>query len=182
MHLRNTARINSIDLLRCVDLSSRGIDACGDLLTSPSSEAVRGHNGCSSLRFSHSPGLFSHSNDAFLSLSWLAVGEGAAGHAGLWEQSGDDTVTHLRADTVLLWCLWLELSAEALVPEPTLDEDTGNEEMGRLSCVITGTQTGECVFVYACVCVSVFETDRRTDRRSPCCMHDLSHSSRSNTV
>lgn len=63
------------------------------------------------------------------------------------------------------------------MPEPTLDEDTGNEEMGPLSCVITGTQTGECVFVYACVCVSVFKTDRRTDRRSPCCMHDLSHSS-----
>lgn len=45
--------------------------------------------------------------------------------------------------------LCLELLAEAAVPEPTLEEDTGNEEMSPLSYVITGTQTGECVFVYA---------------------------------
>lgn len=32
----------------------------------------------------------------------LAAGEGTVGHAGLWELRADDTVTHLRADTVLL--------------------------------------------------------------------------------
>lgn len=80
------------------------------------------------------------------------MGEEAAGHAGLWEQRGEDTVTHLRADAVLLWCLWLELLAEAAVPEPTLAKDTGNEEMGPLSYVMTGTQTGECVCACVCLC------------------------------
>lgn len=32
------------------------------------------------------------------------------------------------------------------------------------------------------VCVSVFKTDRLTDCQSPCCMHDLSHSSPGNTM
>lgn len=68
------------------------------------------------------------------------------------------------------------------MPELTVEEDTGNEEMGPLSYVITGTQTGECVFVYACVCVSVVKTDGLTDCQSPCCMHDLSHSSPGNTM
>lgn len=34
------ARINNMDLLWCVDVSSGGIDVCADLLTSRSSEAV----------------------------------------------------------------------------------------------------------------------------------------------
>lgn len=62
---------------------------------------------------------------------------------------------------------WLELLAEAAVPEPTLDTDTGNEEMHPLSYVITGTKAGECVFVHARVCVSVCVPDRPTDCRSP---------------
>lgn len=83
----------------------------------------------------------------------------AAGRAGLWEQGAGDAVTHRRADAVLLWCLQLKLLAEAAVPEPTLDEDTGNEETRPLSPVFTGTETGECVFVHASVCLSFPRTD-----------------------
>lgn len=92
--------------------------------------------------------------------AWLA-----AGHAGLWEQGA-----------VLLWCLQLKLVAEAAVPEPTLEEDTGNEETRPLSPVFTGTETGEGVFVHASVCLSFPRTDWLTDCRSRWCMHDLSHS------
>lgn len=85
----------------------------------------------------------------------------AAGHAGLWEQGAGDAVTHRRADAVLLCCLQLKLLAEAAVPEPTLEEDTGNEETRPLSPVFTGTgtETGECVFVHASVCLSFLRTD-----------------------
>lgn len=89
--------------------------------------------------------------------------------AGLWEQSVGDTVTHThhRADAVLLWCLQLKLLAEAAVPEPTLEEDMGNEETCPLSPVFTGTETGECVFVHASVCLSFIPTDGPTDCQSP---------------
>lgn len=79
--------------------------------------------------------------------------DGVAGRAGLGEQRAADAVTLLRADTALLWSLWPVLWAEAAVPEPTLEEDMGNGKMGPLSYVITGTQTVECVFVHASVCV-----------------------------
>ena len=118
----------------------------------------------------------------FLPVSARQQIRGMEGISGLWEQRGDSEVTHLRADTVLLWYLWQELLAEAAVPEPTLAQDTGNEEMGPLSYVITGTQPAECMFVHAYVCVSVCKTDRLTDCRSAYCMHDLSHSSPSNSV
>lgn len=85
---------------------------------------------------------------------WLA-----AGHAGLWEQGAGDAVTHRGADAVLLWWLQLKLLAEAAVPEPTLEEDTGNEETRLQSPVFTGTETGECVFVHASVCLSFLRTD-----------------------
>ena len=156
---------------------------CADLLTPRSSDtSTWGPVDLHQFLVWASLGLFTFTWFVHTLTLFFSAGEGAAVHAGLWEQRGHDTVTHLREDSVLLWCLWLELLAEAAVPEPTVEEDTGNEGMGPLSYVITGTRTGECVFVYACVCVSVVRLDGLTDRRSPRCMHDLSHSSPSNTV
>lgn len=66
------------------------------------------------------------------------------------------------ADAVLLGCLRPELRAEAAVPEPTLEGDTGNEGTGPLSHVVTGTPTGQRVFVHVCVCAcaSAFQCGR----------------------
>ena len=81
-----------------------------------------------------------------------------------------DAVTHREADAVLLWCLRLKPLAEAAVPEPTLEEDTGNEETHPLSPVFTGTETRECVFVHASVCLSFLRTDWLTVDPADVCM------------
>lgn len=52
------------------------------------------------------------------------------------------------------------------MPEPTLEKDMGNEETCPLSPVFTGTETGECVFVHASVCLSFIPTDGPTDCQS----------------
>ena len=145
----------------------------GDLLTPRSSDTLTwGPMDLHQFLVGASQGSFTFTWFVDILTLFFTVGEGAAVHAGLWEQRGHDTVTHLRADSVLPWCLWLELLAEAAVPEPTVEEDTGNEGMVLLSYVITGTRTGECVFVYACVCVclSLDWTDWRTADPPAVCM------------
>lgn len=46
------------------------------------------------------------------------------------------------ADAALLWRLRATLSAEAALPEPTLEEDTGNGQTCPLSPVFTGAGAG----------------------------------------
>ena len=118
------------------------------------------------------PVLFLEHSWFFFFLHSLMCSDGVAGHAGLGEQRAADAVTLLRADTALLWSLWPVLWAEAAVPEPTLEEHMGNGEMGPLSYVITGTQTVECVFVHASVCVCLWngQTDWLTVNPPTVCM------------
>lgn len=80
---------------------------------------------------------------------WVRGQQGMLGYGNSEESTQSHTSERIRSYSDV----WLELRAEAAVPEPTLEKDTGNDEMGPLSYVITGTQTGECVFVHASVCV-----------------------------
>lgn len=61
-----------------------------------------GPGGSSSVSGGASLGLFTFTWFVHTLTLFFSAGEGAAVHAGLWEQRGHDTVTHLRADSVLL--------------------------------------------------------------------------------
>lgn len=138
-------QINSIDLFRHYNESS----CCGQTFWPLTFISVlsQGHGEERDWGvYIHLVGSFSPTRSCLSAWQWARGQQGMLGYGN-------------REETVLLWCLWLELLAEAAVPEPTLAEDTGNGEMGPLSYVITGTQTGECVFIYACVSMSVSNTD-----------------------
>lgn len=74
----------------------------GDLLTPRSSDTLTwGPMDLHQFLVGASQGSFTFTWFVDILTLFFTVGEGAAVHAGLWEQRGHDTVTHLRADSVL---------------------------------------------------------------------------------
>lgn len=146
--------------------ASFALRPCGDALLEAVFITESGSRG--RLRFGLAPGSCTSARSC-LCLHGNRWGEWRAflGYGNREETAKSHTSERIQS---CFWYLWQELLAEAAVPEPTLAQDTGNEEMGPLSYVITGAQPAECMFVHAYMCVSVCKTDRPTVDPPTVCM------------
>lgn len=86
---------------------------------------------------------------------WVRGQQGMLGYGNSEELTRSHTSKRMqRCSDVSGWSKW----AETVVPELTLEGDTGNEEPGPLSCVITAHRL-ESVCLCTKVCVSMKRTD-----------------------